>query len=52
MEDESLPCADKLAFASKAEAQANATVAKHRYGSALKTYRCRHCGLWHIASNY
>lgn len=47
-----LPCADKLAFDTPKEAQASATVAEYRYGSKLKIYRCRHCGLWHLSSRY
>jgi hypothetical protein len=46
-----LPCSEKLAFGSQQEASATATVARHRYGNELKPYKCKHCGLWHLASN-
>jgi hypothetical protein len=45
-----LPCDDKLKFDTRSEAEATATVARHRYGSQLKTYKCKHCGLWHLSS--
>lgn len=47
---EPLPCADKLAFNSKKEAQATATVTKWRRGTVLKVYKCHHCSLWHLSS--
>lgn len=47
-----LPCADKLAFDTPKEARANATVAAYRYGTKLRIYHCRHCGLWHLSSDY
>lgn len=47
-----LVCETKLAFATKKDALGAATVAGWRYGSALRVYHCRHCSLWHIASNY
>ncbi len=47
-----LPCADKIAFETKKDAQTAATVALHRYGGGVKPYRCRYCDLWHLASNY
>ena len=52
MEEEStpLPCSEKLAFATRAEAQAAATVAMHRYGGRLRVYQCRYCEMWHISS--
>jgi hypothetical protein len=47
---------EKIAFASKKEAEAAAVVSKHQYGSpkgrGLKAYRCRQCDLWHLASDY
>lgn len=49
-EPQSLPCADKLAFDTEPEARAAANVAEYQHGSRLKTYRCRHCGLWHLSS--
>ena len=47
-----LPCADKLAFETVKAARATATVSEHRYGGKFKVYRCRHCGLYHLSSNY
>jgi hypothetical protein len=49
-EAEILPCHDKLTFDTQKEAAAAANAAHYRYGSKLKVYRCRHCGLWHLAS--
>jgi len=46
-----LPCADKIAFDTQKEAQTAATLAAHRYGSHVKPYRCKHCNLWHLASD-
>jgi hypothetical protein len=45
-----LPCADKLAFDTKAQAEAAAVVADYQHGAAVRPYVCRHCGLWHLAS--
>jgi hypothetical protein len=50
-EPELLPCADKLAFETTEAARATATVSEYRYGSTLKVYKCRHCGLYHLSSN-
>lgn len=50
--EEVLPCAEKLAFNTKREAQASAVVAMHQHGTKLKTYKCRYCDLWHLASDY
>ena len=50
-EPDTLPCADKLAFDTKRDAAAAASVAEYRYGSKLRVYHCRHCGLWHLSSN-
>lgn len=52
LEEVSLPCADKIAFDTPEAAQATATVSRYRYGSKLKVYRCRHCQLYHLASNF
>ncbi|HEX5395301.1 MAG TPA: hypothetical protein VFW52_03065 [Candidatus Saccharimonadales bacterium] len=50
-ETDKLPCADKLAFDSKSEAEAEARVVRWRHGNALRAYRCRYCGLWHLSSS-
>ena len=47
-----LPCVNKLAFDTKKQANAAATVAKYQHGTALKTYICKYCHLWHLASNF
>lgn len=44
------PCKDKMAFATKKEAQTAATVALYQHGTKLRTYFCRHCSIWHLAS--
>lgn len=51
-ETEQLPCAEKLAFDTRKAAQAAATVAAYQHGTKLKVYVCRHCNLWHLASDY
>ncbi len=45
-----LPCNDKLAFDTREQAEAAATVAAYQHGAALRVYRCRQCGLWHLSS--
>ncbi|HSX29583.1 MAG TPA: hypothetical protein VLE73_03425 [Candidatus Saccharimonadales bacterium] len=45
-----LPCAEKLAFDTKQQANAAATVAAYQHGTQLHAYKCHHCGLWHLAS--
>ena len=49
---EKLPCEDKLAFDTKTAAQATATTAAYQRGAKVKPYKCTHCQLWHLASNY
>jgi hypothetical protein len=49
-EEQTLPCKDKLAFDTRKQAQAAATTALYQHGTKLKTYKCRHCGLWHLSS--
>lgn len=51
-QEQKLPCADKLVFDTKEQAEAAATVAEHTYGNKLRPYVCRYCGLWHLSSNY
>lgn len=51
MTDEpSLPCAEKLAFDTKTDAEASAIVADWQRGVSLKAYICKYCHLWHLAS--
>lgn len=50
-EDQTLPCAEKIAFDSKKDAQAAATVAEFQHGVKLRPYKCRHCNLWHLSSD-
>ena len=47
-----LPCVDKIAFDTPEAAQATSTVSEWRYGGKLKVYKCRHCHLYHLASEY
>lgn len=49
-ETEQLACADKITFGTKAEAEGAAVVADWQHGNKLKTYKCRYCQLWHLAS--
>ncbi|HSX35067.1 MAG TPA: hypothetical protein VLF62_05490 [Candidatus Saccharimonadales bacterium] len=51
MDDDPLPCSEKLAFDTRRQAQAAATVAKYQHGAALKAYVCGYCGLWHLSSS-
>lgn len=46
-----LPCADKLAFETRKEAEGASVTAQWQYGTKLKPYKCQHCGLWHLASH-
>lgn len=50
METDELPCTEKLSFDTKIAAEGAATYAKYLHGTKLKVYRCKHCGLWHLAS--
>jgi len=43
-------CNEKLAFNTKKEAEASAVVANYQHGTKLKVYKCKDCGLWHLAS--
>lgn len=46
-----VPCADKLVFASKDNATGSAVAIKHQRNLNLTPYKCRHCGLWHLATS-
>lgn len=50
--EETLPCAEKLAFDTKKAAQATATTARYQNGARVKPYRCAFCSLWHLATDY
>ncbi len=51
MEEEvALPCASKLAFDTEKQADAAALTAQWQHGSQVKSYKCRYCHLWHLAS--
>jgi hypothetical protein len=50
-ENEALPCAEKMAFDSKKEAEAVGVAAEWQHGGALKAYQCHHCQLWHLSSS-
>lgn len=45
-----LPCSDKLVFNTKKEADAAAVAVDWQRGTKLKSYKCKHCGLWHLSS--
>lgn len=49
-DDTQLACSEKLAFDTRTQAEAAATVARYQHGTELRAYRCRHCGLWHLSS--
>ncbi|HSD56315.1 MAG TPA: hypothetical protein VLA92_04130 [Candidatus Saccharimonadales bacterium] len=49
--EQALPCSDKLAFDTRQQAEASATVALHQHGTKLYPYLCGHCALWHLSSN-
>lgn len=51
MSESELPCADKLVFDSKKDAEATAVTADWQHGTKLKAYQCKHCTLWHLASD-
>jgi len=44
-DSEQLPCHGKLAFDTRKQGEAAATVALHQHGARLKAYQCRYCGL-------
>ncbi len=48
--EQPLPCADKMSFDTQQEAEGAAAAAEWQHGGELKTYQCRHCGLWHLSS--
>ncbi|MCA9324085.1 hypothetical protein KC992_03195 [Candidatus Saccharibacteria bacterium] len=45
-------CQTKMSFDTKKAAENAARVAAHQHGSKLKSYKCRTCKLWHLASRY
>lgn len=51
LDKQTLPCRDKLAFATREQAEAVAAVNAYRYkGVKLRAYQCRFCQLWHLSS--
>ncbi len=50
MEEETLPCSEKLAFDTKEQANAAALVAEHQRNVKLNSYKCKYCHLWHLAT--
>lgn len=50
-ETEILPCAEKMVFDTSEQAEAVGRAAEWQYGGALKSYRCRYCGLWHLSTS-
>ncbi len=49
-DEAALPCADKLAFETRRQANAAANVAQYQHGASLRPYHCRHCLLWHLTT--
>lgn len=47
-----LPCAEKLTFNTKDEADASAAAVRYQRGTKLRAYECRYCRLWHLTSDY
>jgi hypothetical protein len=45
-------CREKVVFNTQAEANAAGVAAKYRYGTKLKSYRCKDCNMWHLASKF
>lgn len=43
-------CQEKLVFESKEQAEGAKVYAQYRHDAKLKTYQCKSCGLWHLAS--
>ncbi len=50
-DEQILPCWEKVVFDTKTEATAAGLAADWQHGSTLKAYKCRHCGLWHLATH-
>jgi hypothetical protein len=48
--ENTLLCNEKLSFDTKEAAEGAAIYAKHRHGTQQKTYKCKHCSLWHLTS--
>jgi hypothetical protein len=51
-EPAALPCAGKLVFDTKQQADVAANVAQYQRGIKLRSYVCRYCSLWHLSSDY
>lgn len=49
-----LPCSEKLAFETYRQAKAVAVTSAYQRGSkpGVKPYKCQHCGLWHLATDF
>ena len=43
-------CAQKNAYASKAEALGAAQIYDEKYGSKSRAYQCRYCKKWHLTT--
>lgn len=50
VENKKLPCADKLAFDTYAQASAGAVAVDWQHGAKMTPYKCTHCDLWHLSS--
>lgn len=50
MSEPELPCSNKLVFETREAANAAAILAEHQHNAKLKSYKCKHCDFWHLAS--
>lgn len=49
-EPQPLPCADKLTFDTRREANAVIHTIRYKYHTEVHSYRCSQCNLWHLSS--
>jgi|JI10StandDraft_1071094.scaffolds.fasta_scaffold15227_10 hypothetical protein len=50
-ENDTLPCAEKIAFDTRKAALATAATSEYWYGSRPHAYHCRYCKLWHLSTS-
>ena len=51
LDEEKLPCSEKIAFETRVAAETTATTSDYWYGSRPHAYKCHHCHLWHLSSS-
>lgn len=49
-ENDALPCAEKMVFDTRKQAESTALAADWQHGASLRPYKCRYCHLWHLSS--